>query len=517
MTNSTRKRTLIGLLLFLILISVGFYIFIWPVKPTTSNLVVELGDYASEDIHDYLYGFDISTRWAKIDLSQVDTHKVGDYPASVTHGFDSFQYTIHVLDTTPPTLIARKDRIYVATDIPLELETLFTEIYDLSDDVTLCYIDSKGIQHRYFKSSSIWSGMITVRGIDAYGNYTDCNIALEVDTPPRFNETQDYYIATGSKFDLLNGITATDDVDGDLTSKIKSNINDINLEKAGDYVLHLSVSDQYGLCTEEELNVHVLPALDLQNLINTQKIKPADYKIIGAFNIYDNGVLEKGNLKVALERIKSAIVAVTISTRSLNSRGSGFIASIDDKRIIIFTNHHVVAHTGDYKVEFFDGTKVPGKVLATTDMQLGASDMALVSVETKLVPEHLLKTLTTVHVNEGYWKKLRNNDDLPLGIYVKGDSLGLRKTDTLTGKLLLLHGSDKGIQAGGEATEFNIKIYSGTSGSAVIDEYGNLIAMVSCASHHKSSTQEYDRYWGVPLDRLLAFYKEHIGKPLNYQ
>lgn len=55
---------------------------------------------------------------------------------------------------------------------------------------------------------------------------------------------QDRIVQLGEKFDPLEGVTATDEEDGDLTKSIKVIRNDVNTEVAGDYTVVFSVTDK---------------------------------------------------------------------------------------------------------------------------------------------------------------------------------------------------------------------------------------------------------------------------------
>ncbi|MGA5592628.1 immunoglobulin-like domain-containing protein, partial [Enterococcus mundtii] len=62
----------------------------------------------------------------------------------------------------------------------------------------------------------------------------------------------------GETLNPLLGVTAEDPEDGDLTDQVKADASGVNMSKAGDYELKLSVTDEDGNTTEQTVTVHVV-------------------------------------------------------------------------------------------------------------------------------------------------------------------------------------------------------------------------------------------------------------------
>ncbi|MGX7189399.1 immunoglobulin-like domain-containing protein, partial [Enterococcus mundtii] len=62
----------------------------------------------------------------------------------------------------------------------------------------------------------------------------------------------------GETLNPLLGVTAEDPEDGDLTDQVKADASGVNMSKAGDYELKLSVTDKDGNTTEQTVTVHVV-------------------------------------------------------------------------------------------------------------------------------------------------------------------------------------------------------------------------------------------------------------------
>ena len=111
---------------------------------------------------------------------------------------------------------------------------------------------------------------------------------------------QDYYLAVGSEIDYLDGLTAWDEHDGDLTDKIVVDTSEIHMEEAGEYKVFYSVTDEYGFESTITNTLHVYEKPDLQQLINTHQINRKDQTIIGAYNLYDGFVYDEDNIDFVL-------------------------------------------------------------------------------------------------------------------------------------------------------------------------------------------------------------------------
>ena len=100
-------------------------------------------------------------------------------------------------------------------------------------------------------------------------NYTYNIEEVETTSTPSLNESIDntkpvinikqkkYVITTNDKVDFLKDVTASDLNDGDLTSSITSNINDLDFSKSGIKKIEYSVSDKAGNTSYETVYVTV--------------------------------------------------------------------------------------------------------------------------------------------------------------------------------------------------------------------------------------------------------------------
>ena len=92
-----------------------------------------------------------------------------------------------------------------------------------------------------------------------FGCRTESILEEDAVAPVFGNIPEDVSIELETDLDLLDlGLTASDDVDGDLTSSITVDILDTALLTVGEYVVTYSVSDSAGNITEQTINISVL-------------------------------------------------------------------------------------------------------------------------------------------------------------------------------------------------------------------------------------------------------------------
>ncbi len=84
------------------------------------------------------------------------------------------------------------------------------------------------------------------------------NIKVVPNESPQIYGTKDQTIKVNESLDLLNGVTATDKEDGDLTSSIVVDDSKLDITSPGEYEVTYSVTDSYGNNTTEIITVKVL-------------------------------------------------------------------------------------------------------------------------------------------------------------------------------------------------------------------------------------------------------------------
>lgn len=504
---------LAGVLLAVALVGLGILAapYVMPVERVTDVFTYELGQNVSQEITDYVTGRGWAVAKTRLDLSKVREHEVGEYPVTVRHGFQNFDYMVRIQDTTPPILTLQGGPYVLEVGESYEVDSFEIEVRDNSARISLGIADADSAENlgdikQYGEALSFDTTgyhRVAVSAQDASGNISWLELDVLVDDGPEIEGVRDFYLAVGARPDYIEGIVSMDAVDGNLTETLKVDVSEVNTAVPGVYEIIYMNTDQFGFHTRIPAEVHVLEASELQEAINTHAINRREERIVGALNLYDSGYYETDDVRFIMNQMEPAVVGIGIPQVSW---GSGFIIEVGQQDMIICTNQHVVKDYKEITVYFHDGTAVKGKI-KSADYDL---DMAFITIPVERLPEQVLDTVMTVHINKTYWEGLENEADINLCMRTINQDGSIWR-DRM-GKLVSKDGQlPEGVRYRGvdPITEISVKLFSGCSGSAILDGYGNLIAM---AAGHSD-----DRYYAIPLGNILDYFKQVFGREVYYQ
>ena len=510
---SKKKKIAIAsfIVLFLVCCGVIFY-FTYRIELILPEYVLELGDEINTDPAFYVKG----TKWAvdgtSIDVSNVDCGKEGTYEVRIQHGWQEFISCVVIEDTIPPTLVLHKEDFYLEKNSECTAKMFVSKSRDLSGKVKLSLSTDGKIFSDKVSFDSCGEYTLTIKATDINGNERKKKKTVVVDTAPVFGELPEYYVAVDSTPDFLEMITAVDEVDGDVTEKIKADLSGIDMTEEGIGVVSFSVTDSYGLTAKKEIEVKVYQPENLQSLINHHEINRLDQRIIGAYNLYDAGIYEDDNVEAVLEKLSTSLVRLRKDISGGGySYGSGFVLEMNEEEVIICTNHHVVKEYAVIDIYFYDGTSAEGVVLGRTGNSATEDDVALVSVKRENIPDDLFRELRTIHVNMGSWREMANESGIDVGLKCVDEYGGIWKNRK--GILLNKEKKPEHFEKYGTFTEVSFDLVHGMSGSAVVDGYGNLMGMAVCIT----TVDNVNRYWCVTLSNLAESYYEITGRCMYYE
>jgi serine protease Do len=172
---------------------------------------------------------------------------------------------------------------------------------------------------------------------------------------------------------------------------------------------------------------------------------------------------------------KKSIVVVQAN----NSKGTGF--NIDPSGTIV-TNHHVIDDGGNITVRFPEGKVFRAEVVTSNSDK----DLAVLQIRGKGLD---LPTLTLAE--EKTWNKQDH-------IYFIGNPLFyayIANEGTIMDTTLL---KDRAL----EAMIIDAPIYKGNSGSPVIDQEGNVIAVIFATTQYKVEQQKFNVGLAIPIEYL---------------
>lgn len=526
-------------ILIIILISAAIFMksSLFKVKQITTETHLEVGHQLSKNPADYLAGEDWCVSLSYVDTSSVKHNSVGRYPVYIYHGFYKYTSYVNVTDTTAPvvscdvkTKTVKPGDVVSVNSLGLdiqdhsEIESIaFTKISstkfytglpeEKTEDMRAAYKKGLEMQAEEFQFSYGGIYTLTISVTDTYHNTSEITLTLKVEEPPVLEVPTDFYVATASAVTWSDYIDAWDFIDEEFDSEsVTVDTSDLNLGKSGDYTIHFSAKDDYGLSSTVSSIVHVRSQDDLQELINNHSIQIAEDVIIGAHNPYDIGYYENEELSTIQSLMLPTIVY--IENDKSNTFGSGFIIEITDEFVTIATNEHVITNDLISDVAFFDGTVCNGSVVASDPRE----DMAFIRIpidgsdtDSSLTSEYVKNNLRTVHIDESYWGKLSNDCGISIcyNCIQKDGSVWTNAVGTIVEKV--------GVRDWNNYTDINQTIVSftpvgGSSGSALFDEQGRLMGMMRGYTDYGT----YQETIAVPLNELLDYFEVIFKYKIQY-
>lgn len=548
MTHTTPQKIIkkllfsLAVILFLIL-GVALFMLtpLFSVEKSQTTIMLEAGRKPNFSPNDFLEGADWCVNLSYVDVSSVDHKTVGEYPVYIYHGFEKITQYVKVVDTTAPQLDCNVKNITVKKGEYITVNTIGMDASDNTGIDRLLFqhiiadkihvegepADAEYTEALFLKGRDIWTesytfehgGLytLTVAAMDAYNNTTRLSVNVVVEEPPILEVEPDIYLAIGKTIDFANYITAWDFLDADYSPKdVQIDTTSVDITKTGVYPVLYTAKDDYGLASYATTNVHVYSSSALQELVNTHEINMQDHLIIGAPNVYDSGYYEEDNPEFIQDVMLPAVVHIENSV--YENYGSGYIIKIDEEFVTIATNDHVINDDLIPDIYFHDGTTCTAVVVASDPRE----DIAFVRIpindsgsKSSITPE-FANTLRTVHINEQYWESLENESEISI-CYTCVDANGLI-WEEMVGYMVY----KETLRTWNQYENVNECIISmppvpGTSGSAIFDGHGHLIAMVRGYTTYDMGSYSYVETVAVPLSEILDFYEMTFHAKLQYQ
>lgn len=501
--SKDRRSLVLGILAFVFLAAgiVVSLFFLLHAELKNESVTYELGTDISDDPAEYLDAGFLAMHFAKVDLSDVNERKPGNYEIKINCPGKAFTLPLELEDTTPPEVCMYDKELCFKQWTVLTPSDLIRNVKDADKDVVVDFVTDTKMP---LDTNCLDLGMHAawIEACDSSGNSTKVCIPYIVDLPPEFDRLCDLYVASGEDYNLLDYVSAVDVVDGDLSDKIKMTPANPDLTEGSVTELKFTVTDSYGLKTTEKVNLYVMSAGEIQSLIGTRDVTRENAIFIGAINEFDTGLFSNQSIDDTLIDVMPTVVSLSVEKQAgVSTRGSGYIIQITDTDLYVVTNSHVVISNNECEVTFYTSDHVMGTVIGHDDYY----DIAVVKVSLSDLPDYFTDIISTVHIDMTYWKSLRESDHIELGL----ERMELDGTiDHYTyGQLVNKNQTIEFISPHIE-TEIDLPLQLGDSGSAVFDEQGRLICMAFAYSLYPN------RYWAIPLPEIIEAYEEISGNKL---
>lgn len=234
----------------------------YTVKLTDTNPVkVELGTELSTDVRDYITVMEGEEAVNDgevfndivLDTGNIDINTPGTYTLVITYKDNQLVIPVIVEDTTAPEILVEDITVEAGEEITIGK---YVSVSD-AQEVTAMFVLSDGSRADKF----IFDGTpldVTVEAVDASGNKAEAAMKVNVlDTEAPVITAEDVTINVGDEFDPMAGVTAVDDVDGDVAERIVIT-GEADTEKEGTYTLTYTVKDAAGNEASLERTVTVI-------------------------------------------------------------------------------------------------------------------------------------------------------------------------------------------------------------------------------------------------------------------
>lgn len=259
----------------------------------SEQIVVELGSNLDMNVTNYVELDEKEAAETKIDFSAVDVMKTGTYTAAVTYGEQTVSFEVLVKDTTAPVVEVRED-IAVTAGETLFAEDIITNVTELSGEVTVAFQEAEAASAEtevvdgtemidateqgediFPETGSFIVGDVTCSNAeiiypetgeydtvltvaDASGNSTEVPVHIVVGESPVFNGIEDITVSVGTEeVNYLDGISAVDCNENDITGQIVCDSSAVDLSTAGTYEIVYTVMDENGFKGTAKANVSV--------------------------------------------------------------------------------------------------------------------------------------------------------------------------------------------------------------------------------------------------------------------
>lgn len=256
--DAMKRKAVAVLMITIDLISIGVVVLILTVSPLQLKRTVfniQLNDALPTDLEYYIKANDKVLNNSELHLEDVNTSTCAIYPAYITYAGKQYKFQIKVEDTKIPTVKLIDQQSVIQTFVGSEYKA--SDLVKVEDDshYIVYFEDKNGEEHDTITLGKEGTYDYWIYAKDDYGNISNkLRIRFEVSgdqSKPVLSGIDSKTIKLNDDFDPLEGVSAIDNADGDLTHKIQVR-GDVDTSQYGDYELTYTVSDSAGNVSVEK-------------------------------------------------------------------------------------------------------------------------------------------------------------------------------------------------------------------------------------------------------------------------
>lgn len=509
--DSTRNRILIiaAAVVGVILLCTGIFFF-FPIKPRQEEFVFEAGEEISTDVTDYLSGPKLISRSFKMDMSDVDKERAASYLVFCKRGTQTKKFTITVSDKFAPTISTIPDKTAFAIG-EYDAEGFVTESVDATRYIEKGFIVD-GSKVKTIKFEEPGETKVTVYVADESGNTAQKDVTIFVATPPRILGVVERTFIVDREYgreDILMGQVVIDDIDGIISDKMEYDVSNVDFTSEGEYEMTISVTDAAGISAEKSIKVNVCTEEEYyirssSRLNSDVEISKADLDLIAASDYYSYEPLTEPDP----DKIKKMIEPSLLNMNGNYITGSAVIYDITDEFVYGLSVEHVIDEVGS-KCKIVLWTNVRFDTVLEYIVDSKSNELCMFRFPVSDVPPAELLTLKKICVDPTVYQTIKEGE--PAIMYAP---LWLSTQEAFEiGRVGSLISKEKDARGYLETEDTNFQ--PGTSGTAVVNQYGVLIGLVSRGYFYKDGSYldysaRYDNLYKLreKLDSVPYIYRE---------
>lgn len=262
-----QNKIIVSILTFFILVDtilIYLALTISPIKLKRNVFTFQYGQVIPTDVSEYVNANHSVLENVKLDLSHV-SKEVGTYQASITYFNETQYFEIVVEDTIKPKFQLKKVEWHVQLGETLQAEDLIKNVEDHSLTKVYFYDEKSGkkSETKSFEIEGTQIERIIVE--DQHGNQSSSlrvKVVVEKNAiAPTIKGIENLEIHVGESVDLYDGVYATDDIEGDITSRLIVD-GHVDNQVPGIYEIMYTVSDKDGNTTQVVRTITVIEVED---------------------------------------------------------------------------------------------------------------------------------------------------------------------------------------------------------------------------------------------------------------
>lgn len=255
-----RGKVVLGVVSMIAVVSIGLSVLLLNATPVAlyrQTFTLQVNQEVPTDVGYYVKASDSILEKCTLYIEEVDNKIIAVYPAYVICDNQRYDFQIMVEDTQKPIIELKSNSALISCYIGQTF--LAGDLVNVQDDtLTTVYFEDQEatIQQESVTLKKTGNFDYYIVAKDSAGNVSRRQrVRFEVGTDtskPTITGVNDVVLKVGDSFDLLEGVQAVDNADGDITSMIVVSPKEISTANAGQYTITYSVTDTSGNTTTEK-------------------------------------------------------------------------------------------------------------------------------------------------------------------------------------------------------------------------------------------------------------------------